>query len=120
MNHDEAPHPILRLANLRWAAFGCIAVAMTACANETGKPYKSMAGRPVTDMTDKAGPPDWSRTYPDGSKDIKYEYIDASTARAIAPRCSATFVVSKDDRIQGQMVTGSQQDCIYLRYRLGL
>ena len=115
MNHDSAS----RLVH-RWIALGCIAFAMTSCANETGKPYASLAGHPVAELTGKAGPPDWSRTYPDGSKDIKYEHFDASVARAIAPRCSATFAVSKDGRIQGQFLTGSQQDCIYLRYRLGI
>ena len=115
MNHDSVSRGIVR-----WIVLGTIACAMTACANDTSRPYESLAGRPVTDLTNKAGPPDWSRTYPDGTKDIKYEHIDASIARAIAPRCTATFAISKDGRIQGQVVTGSPDDCIYLRYRLGI
>lgn len=89
-------------------------------ATEPSRPYEVLAGRPVSDLIAKAGPPDWSRTYPDGSKDIKYEHSDASVARAIAPRCSMTFAVSKEGVIQGQTVSGDSRDCIYLRYRLGI
>jgi hypothetical protein len=115
MNHNLASRLIFRPI-----ALGCIAFAMTACAKETGQPYASLAGHPVTELMSKVGPPDWSRTYSDGSKDIKYEHFDASVARAIAPRCSATFAVNKEGRIEGQFLTGSPQDCIYLRYRLGI
>lgn len=104
-----------------WRLTSTIAAGtLGACAADVSRPYEVLAGRPVSVLTDKAGPPDWSRAYPDGSKDIKYEHIDASIARAVAPRCSATFAISKDGLIQGQVVTGSPQDCIYLRYRLGI